>query len=1074
MSATEPRLTIPYVYHLDLSDAQPGFSYFLRANGKQYPVKLHTAETRAAAKAGDPNLASLTDGEITHFTSPVPISLDCAIRVHVAGVPDVGSGIGYMHCAAITCPSPVFTDTVQSAQVNYITTAQALIFHHQDLITCDPTVAPIVMEHMGRDTAPRTYEAIRRVAEQMKIDGPPTETSGWARKVALTGDDGKTIGFFHEPTQSIQKLAGPAMTMVQQSTKNDLRLENKKWVQEQGFSVVTDVPPAKPTLVAFIGSNDANFQTKVDRTTQLYGIRTSVTQLDPVGDLNHVSIHMENHFVRYAAGYIQFLDANGSPLKTPEWHTQAGPAPAYAAEYDDFRFLGSLDPIGTILAIPIPGLKGEFNAEIVFPPKAAAAGIYAVGLGTGANPYPKALIYPGIATGLVNFAIPSLLLAFGAAVQSSQVLYKFIKDNAIFTRIFGIGGIVLYLGAIADKASNDGVVDWNGLAEVGKILFSTAAEALLEYVETTLAAEEVIDQIPFAGWIMFAINVAVGAAQIAETIVAVATSPFAIPNRITTSITSEVTVRPDPRQNAFPQGTGARSYNIRLIHQDTQPSMSVTASVAPDFTGSSLAGTLTNNLGGQVKFQADFYVGNELAASASTAWLPNDAQNAAAVTLYLVEQPVKLTADSVYEHAALLTYQNGAYTWMSPASPPATTHRSLSASNQGNAISQVNGLTLSQRNHQLGYAWKAAGLGVPECGKSGTTSAQLYGLQNVDTRGFAMTDDRFSACGYDALANIVYDSYPPKFLMENGQFVIGPDGRPKPDPADVDRGCYYLDPTYRFDNDDPGRGYHLRMIPASGSAPINPPGARPLSYGRFPMPVDSMIIHPSGQVIGLNTVNAKIMVTTLETKGKPDDQLPFARIFAGRVLNYVDPQGFATLARRPGLLALPIAVSSTYDGTVMILEASPGDPAVTRVQAFDVSGNPVNAFPGTSPNARTPFLDLPSGRTYLDLTVIGNEDLTYLYVLYYERDGFEPADYHLAIYQTGTTCKDGDPNPLVTTKGVSAAHIAVDLFRTLYALNYGTTTDGKGNAAGPLIDSPEAVPRTVPSLSQWLPRRGTS
>ena len=104
---------------------------------------------------------------------------------------------------------------------------------------------------------------------------------------------------------------------------------------------------------------------------------------------------------------------------------------------------------------------------------------------------------------------------------------------------------------------------------------------------------------------------------------------------------------------------------------------------------------------------------------------------------------------------------------------------------------------------------------------------------------------------------------------------------------------------------------------------------------------------------------------------------------------------------------------------------------------------------------------------YLDLAVIGDQKMTYMYVLYYTGNGEAASDYHMSIYQYGQTVPGS--NPLVTTDNLSAAKLAVDMWHTAYALNYAMTTDGKGNNAGPSGPNVGPPGRTVPSVSEWRP-----
>ncbi len=145
-----------------------------------------------------------------------------------------------------------------------------------------------------------------------------------------------------------------------------------------------------------------------------------------------------------------------------------------------------------------------------------------------------------------------------------------------------------------------------------------------------------------------------------------------------------------------------------------------------------------------------------------------------------------------------------------------------------------------------------------------------------------------------------------------------------------------------------------------------------------------------------------------------------------------------------------------------------GPVVIARLQAFDLRGRPVARFRDAE-GRPSPFLVLSTTgeSTYLDLAVVGDQGMTYFYVLSFGGDGTAPADYAMAIYRYGTA--PPATNPLVTTGGVAAARLAVDMWHTAYALNWDMTTDGRGNHAGPPGGSTGPDGRTVPSVSEWLP-----
>ena len=112
----------------------------------------------------------------------------------------------------------------------------------------------------------------------------------------------------------------------------------------------------------------------------------------------------------------------------------------------------------------------------------------------------------------------------------------------------------------------------------------------------------------------------------------------------------------------------------------------------------------------------------------------------------------------------------------------------------------------------------------------------------------------------------------------------------------------------------------------------------------------------------------KIQIGQLALDGANDSDLPLARVYAGE----------AQVPNRPGLLFYPIAVTCSYDGTILILEDTKSDSSaqqvLARIQAFDLLGNPVNRFFDSSGNP-SPFLNLSTtgDNTYLDVAAVGDQ-----------------------------------------------------------------------------------------------------
>ena len=66
-----------------------------------------------------------------------------------------------------------------------------------------------------------------------------------------------------------------------------------------------------------------------------------------------------------------------------------------------------------------------------------------------------------------------------------------------------------------------------------------------------------------------------------------------------------------------------------------------------------------------------------------------------------------------------------------------------------------------------------AGTNLKVIGRAG------IGVDNIDIPGTAMNSVLFPSCGFDGPTQLIYDPYPPKFLMNNGQQNLEITGSPE-------------------------------------------------------------------------------------------------------------------------------------------------------------------------------------------------------------------------------------------------------------------------------------------------------
>lgn len=1071
IAASTPRMRT--VFHVDLSDAPSEHVYRLHAHGDTVALTAHTDETRARIRSKSALLRDVPEEQLTHFSEEVEMPADQVVRVHLERIAlDAGGGEAAVigHVAMHIPPSDDELARLESGgdphevPINWLSTARSLLMHHPDLMSKDKDVARIIDAHMNNEAI---KDQIEDLAEEMRDMGLPALDSGWARLVPIRPDlegertpysqyDGTKTYYSTQPTQEIIEFAGPVMTALMLATKNDLELAGTKWEQQDGTSVESHDGKEMLALAAELELSGEKFTPRLANNGYVSGFSVFVRQ-EAAGS-KRMTLSMQNRFIRYLGVYIRFYDALGNAIKGWNDHDNTvakAIANAVDIQYDDLRFIGHIQPVLTVASIPVWAQPGRLSVTITFPADAVHAEIWGSGIGTGNNSHPKTPVFGGILTGLVNLAIPAFLMGFAVAQQRSDGLSRVVERITTnpATVKFLIGAAVGWFGSqFAVTGVSEHRVSFHALVSLSGLIFNKALSTLLIFIEGVLALAAVANAIPFSGWIMAALNISLGLSEITQTIVGVATSRWNIDHQMATTITTNITVSPDPRspdQFPAPRPNLDSMCVIKMIYKgEERPTVSQTHTIEPGSVQNTIPAAFPDNtLGGQVKFEADYFVGTWLAARATTGWLPNDDRNAGDVRMFLVNYPLQLTGESVYIHSQLLGFKDGRYGWMPEQNAPTATITSRNTASEGNAISEWSGITLSQRLGLLGFAWKAAGTGVVSC--ASRQGGQLHVMQTMSVPG-RPTETLFPQCGFDGPTQLIFDPFPPKFQMEDGKWVMGTDGRPLADPSDQVLGNYYIDPRKAGDDHVEGGGFHLREIRPQRNGELDLRST--LSFARFPLFPDSFALHPSRHVIAVNTMNSKLQITSLMSQGQTDRMVPLARVYSGQAFN----------RDRRGLLFHPVAVACAYDGTILILEDSKfdqgGQQIISRIQAFDLFGDPVPRFYDAAGN-KTPFLQLSQGAgfNYLDMAVTGGEKMTYIFVLYYTGNGAKPADYHMAVYQYGV--EKPAENPLVTTDGISAARLTADMWNSVYTLNWASVTDEQGKPAR----------RTVPSVSQWVP-----
>ena len=250
------------------------------------------------------------------------------------------------------------------------------------------------------------------------------------------------------------------------------------------------------------------------------------------GQPPQVNVTLDNWYVRYLGIYLQFIGENGvpTPLSQIPEYVNGTIIPNHPSGGDTAfdMFINVLNPEFTILGIPAwPG-----DTAVIFnvPESATTVRILAGGIGTGADNYPETLLPGAFMTGIMNYGVTALLSALGAAASVGSI----VKSTFEFARALALELVTLLGQAISGnsaysaafwKAQALAFAKWVITREAG--LYVKRLVELVVPAEAEAAAE---DSIPIVGWIMLGVSIAAGIANLLETTVEIALSPWTYVN----------------------------------------------------------------------------------------------------------------------------------------------------------------------------------------------------------------------------------------------------------------------------------------------------------------------------------------------------------------------------------------------------------------------------------------------------------------------------------------------------------------------------------------------------------------
>ena len=794
------------------------------------------------------------------------------------------------------------------------------------------------------------------------------------------------------------------------NSKDDMALKDKVWGQSYGLASVDHSVASPRATAGFAGQ--VTKKTGVAETPQPTPPTTTDAKWTPkewssiyglhLGDVSHqstdaseFSIDVTNNALRHMSTSVEFLDDMGNVIPGSR------------------KKLEVILPGNFLMGIPMD--TDATTLTFSLPPGASGARVLFGTLGTGH--YDADICGMGmLCTVIFEMAVPTFLLAAGGWMQKEGGFIEVMKDREVLI-VIGALALTLATPTMSKAISDNPKRALNTIMmRVLPMLGSSALGALTKWLVGMVAGEKAEEAIPIVGLVFFAVGAAGSLAELAETTAAICKTPSVTTMEVARTMTLKVSVTPDPLHSVWPS-TG-RHYRLMVqyrggtfMHCNGQM-FEFTKGVT---SKNPVTHTFTNvPAGGALKVYAVIYSANWwiVGYAHSSGWvqaLPGG-DGSLMVNLTITELLVPLTPDTRYSHMEKLIYSaaNG-HQWKggtdeTPLPAPTDTVTAIDDTDTGHRLSQLVEITINDHAHTLGYCWRASGQHMPFTGTDTTVSdAQMYAFQNISSLDSPEAGLKATNRGMTSIPHILYDQFGP---IEEGATGAGNN--------------FYLDVV--------GLVYHLRRVDFDAK-PFDLSGPAPKSWGKFTQEhLDAAVVHPAGYVAAVSWKNSNLEILRIPAAGVADADAVAATIVSGEGL-------------REGLMKGPTALTVSPDGMLLVLETQNN-----RIQAFDVNGNPIQAFNSTS--GKVSFMPLKSRTGKINYLDIGTETKGYIYVLSYLNKGDAQTDYNLDIYTpTGEY--------LCTTNGLNAAKMVVNMWRDVYALNYEVLLGPGG--------------RTEPSISHWIP-----
>jgi hypothetical protein len=1033
--------------HFALPFLATGCEASLHVGRARHPLQKHTANSLAASRRTNRALRLLPDHMVTHYVPEITLPSDVAQLLFVTTPSAVaGAKLPTILLTKIHTPQAAYREAVRRQYdrgfrkphpallmagvhddgtdpelppdvddwTSAMDAAVQAIFQHSELLNIDGTSAATVKNIITICNG--ISDLANQILQQATAHQQDPTATNWVFETPYSNPDGtpsNTMRYVWSPTTQLW-MRGPMQDSLRKA-KNDPHLQSSDTVAgnytvQSGITAVggaSSTARLRGMCVKTSAAADSSW------TVNNYTPQNGFTYNDDISLSGGIfSASFTNSWLRWLSSYVEFLGPDGQQPVVPQgWTSQVPGGLAATYDSDTKKYVALISSVSTILGIPLSG--SPTTISFPWPSNASGVRFLSGGIGrSGGIEGQDGKYYGGwdqqvcaagaMMTGIFCLGLPTVCLAMGAFIPQTEL-----EDLAK-----SLIGVALDIGSAIVNGTISGTLGGGDMSSIILVFADAIPHLLLDSPDLVLAinaavAEEAVEEsTPIFGWIALGVSILTTVAGLVETSVEVGLSPAVFTLEATRAIDAQWTLLPDPKHTEWPPE--ATHYVVTATFTDGTTRLATGAMDAdPQSAPITVQFDASNKnqlpAGGTVTFQASFY--------SDTDWLCGTAVSApisAAVdadTLVVPQQAITeilipLQASTRYLYGKSLAFDpaTSRHIW-ADARPQAT----IGSLNPGidNTIGALGQITVNQPQNQLGYSWQASGQGIPLEGGNVPSNAQMYAFQTVSTLADPEAGLRFVPSGFTASAPVAYD-------------LTGTS----------DGNHFYVDSTNAL--------FHLRKLVLDGSSgsfrlPIG------TSWGRFNQPIDACIIHPSGAAIGLNRGTAKLEVLSL-VAGVVDEDAPLAEIYCG-------------YGSRAGLLHQPVGLAPAVGSGVIVLENADTSlpvPAAARMQAFDLKGNPAPIFAGNTTEAL-----IRTETAAVTCLSIATESKGFIYVLKYTGDGSRPEQYLLDLYAP-------DGSFLAQTAGLPAGGITVDLWRTLYTLDFSQIAKPGGG-------------RTEPSVSFWTP-----